>query len=480
MSDVKHRPIDVNASANDYVVVQKENNGLGEEHRVLLRNIDLPNRPFGLDLNGHNLDADSRFLSATGWQIQSNGSNSPVFENQSKFTRYGDGGLRIGNIAGVSTTNGKFKDLPLTYDLTNVDGFTLWVYCDGPLMNDTKSSTHGGSIMMAVGDAAFANSSYVNIWGIGGGGLRRGWNNLRVSKKSFDTVGNGGSGAVLTGTGVNWASVKRIQIRHTPTADYTGNSIYMDSFFVGGRLSRGKIPVVITLDDTNEESYAMAKLFNSFGIPVTLFAITEYIDNHATYPGTMTWAQLTELYNAGNAVGVHAGPANAFVVSPELMKKNRQMLIDKGMTREGCHNYLAYPNGTFNQSVIDKAKEYGFLGARTINGLGRNDTVGYEETFGGMTLGANNLTCLENIANGGIADPFKVNAGAPATSALALINVDEAIVRQSAFIGYWHQFSELPQAELMAFAAGLATRMAAGTVECLTYPRFSQLYDGCF
>lgn len=432
----------------------------------------------GLVPNASDLDTGTRFLNISGWTPQSNGSNSPVFANSVNYTKFSEPqSLVIGNIAGASTTHGKQKTLPLTYNFTNVDGITFWVYCDGPLATSGNSATNF-TVLFALGDAGLANSSYINICGIGGGAWRRGWNNVRVSKKTFDTVANGGAGNVLSGTGVNWASVAQAQIRFTPAAPYTGNSVYIGGVCFGGYAQTNrKIPLVITLDDTAEDSYAMTKIMNAVGVPVTLFAICEYIDNHATYPGYLTWDQVTELYNQGNDVGVHGAAVNAFIVDPTLMQTNRQKLLDHGLTRNQGFNYLSYPNGTYNQTTIDTAKSYGFLAGRTIFGLSRNDSVPYEETFGAATMGTTNMSCLEMVANGGIANAFKINSGRPTTATEALANLDEAISRQSAFVLYAHQFSEFSQAEWTALAAGIATRIAAGTVEPMTFPVFCQRFS---
>jgi peptidoglycan/xylan/chitin deacetylase (PgdA/CDA1 family) len=375
------------------------------------------------------------------------------------FTKFNTATIKQGNIAGVSTVHGKYKDLQNTYDLSGVDGFSLWVYCDGPLAN--SGSSVGSSVLLALGDATMANASGCNICGVGGGSFRRGWNNIRVTKTDF-TIQIGGTAHV------NWSTVKRAQIRFTPDASYTGNPFYIDSLFVGGFAENKKAPVVVTFDDSNEESILLTRIMNSYGIPTTSFVIKDFIDSHQTQPGYQTLEQLKEIYDRGNAICVHGNVTNEFVVSPEKMRENRQWLIDNGFVREQGYNYLSYPNGTFNDTTIDSAIKYGFLGCRSISGLNRNDASNTHESI------SNND--LENIVNGGIANAYKINSSRPANAAAALATVDKAIARQSAAIFYWHTLAELSQAEAAIFAAGIKTRIDAGTVDAMTFPSFVQKY----
>lgn len=415
---------------------------------------------FGMVFNDHNADATGyRFLDAAGWQPAQNGSNSPIWESSPAFTKYGDIALKQGNIPGASTTHGKFKDLALTHDLTNVDGFTFWVYCDGPLGN--SGGAVGSQVLFAVGDALMANSSFCNILGVAGGSWRRGWNNVRVTKSDISSV--------LTGTGVNWASVKRLQIRFTPNATYTGNSFYTTDLFVGGFAKNKKAPVVLTFDDSHEESTALINIANSFGIPCTSFVMPDYVDDHANRLTYQTIAQLRQLYAQGNAICGHNQGVNAFAVTPTLMGETSEWLRNNGFTRDDCHLYLSYPNGTFNQVAIDYAKSIGIRGARSIIGLNRNDAAGTEEAVSSIGI--------EPVANGGIADPFKINSPTYANAAAALAYVDRAIAAQAGIVFYGHTFADgITQAEMYTLCAGLKTRMAAGTIECMTFPQFCQMY----
>lgn len=415
---------------------------------------------FGMVLNDHNSDASGYiFLDAANWQPAQNGSNSPIWESSTAFTKYGSIALKQGNIPGASTTHGKFKDLALTHDLTNVDGFTFWVYCDGPLGN--SGGAIGSQVLFAVGDALMANSSFCNILGVAGGSWRRGWNNVRVTKSDISSV--------LTGTGVNWASVKRLQIRFTPNATYTGNSFYITDLFVGGFAKNKKAPVVLTFDDSHEESTALINIANSFGIPCTSFVMPDYVDDHANRLTYQTIAQLRQLYAQGNAICGHHQDVNAFAVTPTLMASVSEWLRNNGFTRDNCHLYLSYPNGTFNQAAIGYAKSIGIKGARSIIGLNRNDAAGTEEAMSNVGI--------EPVANGGIADPYKINSPTYANAAAALAYVDRAIAAQAGIVFYGHTFADnISQAEMYTLCAGLKTRMEAGTIDCMTFPKFCQMY----
>jgi cytochrome c oxidase assembly protein subunit 11 len=55
---------------------------------------------------------------------------------------------------------------------------------------------------------------------------------------------------------------------------------------------------------------------------------------------------------------------------------------------------------------------------------------------------------------------------------------DRAIAAQAGIVFYGHTFADgITQAEMYTFCAGLKTRMAAGTIECMTFPQFCQAYS---
>lgn len=416
---------------------------------------------FGMVLNDHNSDAIGyRLLDAAGWQPSQNGSNLPVWESSTEFLKFGDISLKQSNIPGASTVHGKYKDLALTHDLTNVDGFTFWVYCDGPLGN--SGGPVGSQVFFAVGDAAMANSSWCNILGVSGGSWRRGWNNVRITKSDLSNV--------LTGTGVNWASVKRLQIRFTPNSTYTGNSFYISDLFVGGFAQNKKAPIVLTFDDSHEESVALINIANSFGIPCTNFVMPNYVDDHANRSTYQTLAQIRQIYHSGNAICGHHQDVRAFAENPGLMGSVTDWLRANSFVRDDMHRYLSYPNGVFNQPAIDFAKKIGILGARSIIGISRNDAQNTEEAVSSIGI--------EPIANGGIADPYKINSPSYANAAAALAYVDRAIAAQAGVVFYGHTFSDgITQSEMYTLCAGLKSRIAAGTIECLTFPAFCQKYS---
>lgn len=418
-------------------------------------------KSFGMVLNDHNSDATGyRFLDAAGWQPSQNGSNSPIWESSTDILKYGDVSLKQGNIPGASTTHGKYKDLALTHDLTNVDGFTFWIYCDGPL--GVSGGAVGSQVMFAVGDTNMANSSWCNILGVSGGSWRRGWNNVRITKSDLSSV--------LAGTGVNWASVKRIQIRFTPNSTYTGNPFYITDVFVGGFANNKKAPVVLTFDDSHEESVALINIANSFGIPCTNFVMPDYVDDHANRLTYQTLPQLRQLYEQGNAICGHHQGVNAFAADPKLMGLVSDWLKNNGFTREAMHLYLSYPNGAFNQTAIDFAKSIAIRGARSIIGINRNDATGLEE--GVSSIG------IEPVANGGIANPYKINSPTYGNAAAALAYIDRAYAAQAGVIFYGHTFGDgITQSEMYTLCAGIKTRIDAGTHEAMTFPKFCQTYD---
>lgn len=419
---------------------------------------------FGAIADDYNSDAAGyQLLDLTGWAPQSNGSNTPVFDNVTTgFTpRNGSIGLRLGNTtAGVSTPHGKTKTFP-SMDLTNTDIVSIWVYCSGDMVTTGNNASTWGTVLVALGDSAAANISACNALGAAGGGWHRGWNNITLRKADFVTV--------LAGAGVNWASVGYIQIRFTPAAPNAGVVFWIDSIFFGGQIPRKKLPIVITLDDSTEEGVEMARIMNAHGIPVSYFIMRNEVQNHGTFTGYATPSQVISLYNAGNDIGIHASAVNGFVVDPAEMKLCSDYIASLGCTRNGCHLYGSYPNGGANQATIDLARSYGLRGLRGVKSTPRNDAVGVES--------ATAFVGYESIMNGGIADPFRINGDAPTTSAAAITAISDAAVKKAAYISYHHTYADITnKANWVAYATHIKSLVDAGTHEALTFSQFNELY----
>ncbi len=123
--------------------------------------------------------------------------------------------------------------------------------------------------------------------------------------------------------------------------------------------------VTLTFDDSyaNQFQNAVPKL-NAAGIKAGFYVITGEVGNS----GSMTWAQLTQMKNAGHEIGSHTvthphlpqlSTANA---RAELVN-SKNTLISKGFNPET----FVYPYGEYTASVKQLVKDSGYIGARSVD-----------------------------------------------------------------------------------------------------------------
>ena len=155
-------------------------------------------------------------------------------------------------------------------------------------------------------------------------------------------------------------------------------------------LKRKKSPlpgsVVITVDDGHKSIYTdMLPLVKKYQIPVTLFIYPSAISN-ATY--AMTWSQLRELKETGlfdfqshtywhpnfkkDKARLKPAEYEAFVIMQ--LKKSKERLEKEFSTQV---DMLAWPFGIYDEDLIRKAKETGYVATFTMerHPAGSNDHV---------------------------------------------------------------------------------------------------------
>jgi peptidoglycan/xylan/chitin deacetylase (PgdA/CDA1 family) len=145
---------------------------------------------------------------------------------------------------------------------------------------------------------------------------------------------------------------------------------------------RGKAPapkpksVVIVQDDAHKSVYSeMYPVIKKYGYPVTIFAYPSAISN-AKY--AMTWDQLKELKKTGLFdVQSHtywhpnfkkerkklSGPALDQLVLTQLRKSKARLQTELG----GTVDMLAWPFGIYDDYLIGKANEAGYVATFTID-----------------------------------------------------------------------------------------------------------------
>lgn len=435
-------------------------------------NVNILTIPNGGKFDNSNSDAGNYiYLDSAAWTNYSAGTGTPIWDgtNSLGVVRYGTLGsqIRFGNTtAGVlGTVSHKRRLLPLVMDMTNIETFTFWFYVDGPIVLDSYNAGTGMQIQVAFYDAGIANANHILLNGSAAGYFHKGWNNVTVTKAEITSV--------LAGTGTPWATLGAFRIGcYSPQGHQdTGTTFILDSMFYGGELPNGKAPVCVTLDDGHENSLDMIRVMNAHGIKCTACIPHEYLPTRGSTNYAIL-AQLNDIYNMGNDIILHAQQANQFSLDPSTFIAGKQKLIDAGFTRNGGHLYMAYPNGTYNQTSIDAAKSAGMLGGRAIDAVVRNDSTGSEAGRGCPG------TVYENVLNGGLGDEFRITAHAPTTAASALASVDAAIAHKAAYISYSHAIGDAitSMAEWVSYAKGLRDRVRAGTIECMTFPCFVDRY----
>lgn len=382
----------------------------------------------------------------------------PIYENDYTITKYSKNSLKLGNLThGVSTRLDMIKSLPIVYNLGDINFFTFWVYVPDELVSDGSYSSDFGEFRFF-----FAND---NSTGLGTKfislniSLQVGWNNITLTKQQF---------SIPMGSGVfDWNTVSKIRIQFNTGVGNIGIPIYIDSLFCGGDESSLKTPIVMTLDDSFPDTYPMTKIMNSYGVPVSNFIIPSFIDDIDNY---LNIEDVKDLYDQGNHIGIHGTGLNNFAVNPQNIILARDWLIANGFTRNDGHLYGTYPNGTYSQSTIDLLQQNNFKGFRTVAQRPRDDSQSVQSSKG--------KSYHECIFNGGIAEPLKINGVRSATYELFITDIEEAILNKTAYIGYYHLFSEVSGYEnWLKMAAYLKQKVDEGLIECLTFPEFVQKYS---
>ena len=178
-------------------------------------------------------------------------------------------------------------------------------------------------------------------------------------------------------------------------------------------LKRGPKPlpksVVIVVDDGHESVYTcMLPLVRQYFIPVTLFLYPSVISN-ASY--AMTWGQLRELKKTGFFdFQSHTYWHPNFKKDEKRMsrpeyEKSVAMQLNKSKTRLekelGVHiDMLAWPFGIYNDWLMTKAKEAGYVAAFSIEARHAGEKEGLMKLPRYLMVNANNGRVFDRIMKG--------------------------------------------------------------------------------
>ena len=135
-------------------------------------------------------------------------------------------------------------------------------------------------------------------------------------------------------------------------------------------------PIVITFDDGYQDSVNNSvSILQSYGFTATYYIPTDYIGEKSSWLmpelgfelPIVNWEQIKRLDSIGIQIGCHSmSHPRLDTLSPE--ECNNELSISKNLLEDKLGhevNHLAYPYGSYNESVVSSASEAGFLTACT-------------------------------------------------------------------------------------------------------------------
>lgn len=133
-------------------------------------------------------------------------------------------------------------------------------------------------------------------------------------------------------------------------------------------------PVILTFDDGYGDNYTHAfPLLRQYGFRGTFFIITDFLDKK----GYLTWGQVKEMHEAGMEIGSHTldHPDLTRLPSQQALRQLREsrLLLEARLGKPV--QFLAYPSGKYNQTVIGLAQEAGYRAAVATT-YGDTHTIG--------------------------------------------------------------------------------------------------------
>ena len=184
-------------------------------------------------------------------------------------------------------------------------------------------------------------------------GMHEGWNLMSVPKSDFVSTG-----------GASWSN-PMVRLRVELVAD--AGKIAQASFADLRCGVTARPAVVISFDDGDASVYSTAyPIMSAHGLQGTAYVVSSLVGT----PGKMTLAQLQELYAGGWDIGNHTS-THADLSTLDLAAAERELsdcasfLTLRGMPRAARD--VAYPDGNYNQTVLQAMAATGMLTGRTVS-----------------------------------------------------------------------------------------------------------------
>lgn len=122
--------------------------------------------------------------------------------------------------------------------------------------------------------------------------------------------------------------------------------------------------VVITFDDGYENNYSYAfPILKRYQLMATFFVIVDRIDS----PDYLTWKQIKEMFKAGMDIQSHTFNHQPLESLSRLSIKHElqasKIILEKKLRK--AVNFLSYPHGSYNEDIIEVAKDVGYLACCT-------------------------------------------------------------------------------------------------------------------
>lgn len=341
--------------------------------------------------------------------------------------------------------------LGVNLNLLNVRDMYLRIYNPSGTVSTNNLQFYVAS--GAVGDFTF--NSTVTLGATVTGSAKHGWNDLhfRVS----DLTGNADLSAITT-----------IMFKFNTFS--AADTVYLDSLWAG---QYARPMVLIQFDDSVIDQTAAYVVANSYGVPVTSYAIKNYIEDNATYPGYQSKADILAMYAAGNDISIHHENPYTNLNYSDATKElivNKNWLGSLGFTRSSAH--MSWPEGKFSDVSISAAKSAGIRTARTLQGI------------------ASGASWLDSVANNarevtalGVSDFHKINSVGTAGLTLAALttHVDNAIIYGDSLFFYIHTIragGNVTVSDFDALCAYVRRKVLSGLIDAVTISQWYAVVTG--